>query len=119
MLRDLNDNVMTRIPHRREYDLWRANISEADFDAAVAAIQDWIADKDVFTSSFIPGNDWTGTPYEPLYQACGQSETQSGFFFGLIVWKVVMDDDDDEWRFKPAEKDNADPLGMTYWRETR
>jgi len=116
MLRDLNDKLMTHIPHRHEYDIWRRNISDGDFEAVVAAIRDWIDDKTVFTSSFIPGKNWMGTVYEPLYHACGRSETNSGFFFGLIVWKIVMEDENREWRFKPAEKDSGDPLGTTYWR---
>ena len=115
MLFDLNGNQMTYIPHKRDYDAWRARISDGDYDRAVEAIREYMADKDVFTSSYIPGPDWTDTPYQPLYHACGQSVQQSGFFFGLIVWIIVMNDDE-TWLFKPSDKEADDPLGMTYWR---
>jgi len=115
MLFDLDGNQMTRVPHKGEFDAWRTKIGNADYDLAVEAIKDRIDGKSVFTSSFLPGSDWMGTPFQPLYFACGQSEEQSGYFFGLIVWSIIMEDDD-EWVFKPSEKDDGDPLGTTYWR---
>jgi hypothetical protein len=118
MLFDLSGKQITHVPHKHDYDTWRSRISDADYDGAVAAIREYMAEKEVFNSGFIPGNDWTGTPYQPLYLACGQSFQQSGFFFGLIVWITVMDDPD-EWLFKPSDKDGQDPLGMSYWRKNQ
>jgi len=115
MLFDLDGNQMTRVPHKDQFDNWRTIIEDADYDRAVDAIKDRIAPVNIFTSSFLPGRDWTGTPFQPLYVACGKSVKQSGYFFGLIVWSIIMEDDD-KWVFKPSEKDDGDPLGTTYWR---
>lgn len=33
--------------------------------------------------------DWTGTAFEPIFEACGASEQQAGMFYGN-VWKMVF-----------------------------
>jgi hypothetical protein len=38
----------------------------------------------VVYSSAIPGKNWTGTPYQPIYNML-QDENQSRLFFGLLV----------------------------------
>ena len=122
MLYSLDDKEITDIPKRRqrEFNMWRSNLPDSDYEAVVEAINEYInaVDSDKpFVSSFIPGSDWTGTVYEPLYIACGRSVEQAGWFFGLIVWQVMIDHPE-EWVFKPADKD-GDILGTTYWRKNR
>lgn len=122
MLYSIDDKLITDIPRRRQADFnaWLSNLVDSDYDAVVDAINEYVdgvpPDKP-FVSSFIPGSDWTGTVYQPLYIACGQSEEQSGWFFGLIVWKVMIDREED-WMFKLADKED-DILGTTYWRRNR
>lgn len=118
MLFDLNGREVTHIPHKRDFDTWRSRISDSDYEKAVAAIGDYVEGRDIFTSGFIPGSDWTGTPYEPLYYACNQSVTHAAFFFGLIVW-ITMMKHDEEWVFKPSDRDAEDPHGVTYWKRNR
>lgn len=119
MLFSINDKRITDIPRRRQqqFNVWRSNLADSDYDAVVEAINEYVdavpLDKP-FVSSFIPGRDWTGTVYEPLYFACGQSEEQSGWFFGLIIWQVMIDHPE-EWVFKISDKED-DVLGTTYWR---
>jgi len=110
---------MKKIPHDEEFKKWRKKISAEEYRIAVDAIKELIKSKDgVFNSSHLPGKNWAGTPFEPLYRACGKSEQQSGYFFGLMVWEVMMELDD-KWFFKPTDKDSGDPLGKTYFRESK
>lgn len=118
MLFDLNGNEVKRLPHREQFEAWRNRISDEDYERAVEAIKMLIHDKGEFNSSFLPGSDWTGTAFEPLYEACGRNVTHAGYFFGLIVWSVVMEDED-AWVFKPSDKGEGDPLGTFYWRIDR
>jgi hypothetical protein len=60
--------------------------------------------------------DWIGTVYEPLYYARHQNQEHAGWFFGLIVWKALIERDD-AWYFKPSDKDGDDVLGTTYFRK--
>ena len=122
MLYSLDDKEITDIPKRRqrEFNMWRSNLVDSDYEAVVEAINtyvDAVPPDEPFVSSFIPGSDWTGTVYQPLYIACGQSEEQSGWFFGLIVWQVMIDHPEG-WLFKLADKED-DVLGTTYWRRNK
>ena len=122
MLYSIDDKEITGIPRRRlaDFKAWRDNLANSDYEAVVEAINKYVdavpPDKP-FVSSYIPGSDWTGTVYEPLYIACGQSVEQAGWFFGLIVWQVMIDHEE-EWVFKLADKED-DVLGTTYWRKNR
>ena len=123
MLFSIDSNEPIRsIPRRRQeqFNIWRRALDNSDYEAVVEAINEYVnavpQDKP-FVSSYIPGHDWTDTVYEPLYIACGRSIEQSGWFFGLIVWQVMIDHEE-EWVFKLADKED-DVLGTTYWRRNR
>lgn len=123
MLYSIDGKQIIDIPHRRQeqFDAWQKNLADPDYEAVVGAINayvDAVEPDKPFVSSYIPGHDWTGTVYEPLYIACGRSIEQSGWFFGLIVWQVMINRDD-KWYFKLADKDGDDVLGTTYWRKPR
>jgi hypothetical protein len=118
MLYSLDGVQVTSIPASRQADFaaWMQNLSPADYQRVRDAINAYADPRDVFVSSHIPGKDWIGTVYEPLYFACRQNQTHAGFFFGLIVWQTMIDRED-EWYFKPGERDANDVLGMTYFRK--
>lgn len=111
---------ITDIPARRRSDfrIWRGRLSDADYQAVVEEINrriDANGGRDVVVSSFLPGNDWTGTPFEPLYHACHEDIQASGWFFGLIMWQTIIDRDD-VWYFMKTEMPDREILGITYFR---
>ena len=121
MLFPIRGKRITDIPRRRQeqFNVWRSNLADSDYEAVIEKINEYVdavPPDEPFVSSFIPGSDWTGTVYQPLYIACGQSVEQSGWFFGLIVWQVMIDHEE-EWYFKLADKDSDDVLGARYWRK--
>jgi len=119
MLYDLNGSQPNREPHSSDFCVWRSRISDADYEAMVAAITAY-CDRhgEWFCSSWMPGNDSAiRAAFPALVAACAGSEEQSGLLFGNIVWRVLYDRND-HWYFKPANKKGGDPLGMTYWRKT-
>ena len=85
------------------------------YGKVVDAINQQVDANDVNTAGWMPGSDWTGTVYEPLYYACGKNEIQSGLFFGLIVFKVLMERTDYVWGFGRFEKDGVAIRSMTYF----
>ena len=103
------------LPHEASYDSWRKKLSQADYDRIVKTLNDKIDLSDINTSSWIPGNDWTGTVYEPLYHACGDDKEASGLFFGVLLFKLLMDRPDAVWGFGRYEKDGIPIRGMTYF----
>ena len=106
---------VTKLPHARDYARWRKNISDADYDKVEDANKQQDHANDDNTAGWMPGSDWTGTVYEPLYYACGKNEIQSGLFFGLIVFKVLMERTDYVWGFGRFEKDGVAIRSMTYF----
>ena len=101
-----------KLPHKKEYDNWRKHISDVDFQLIVDKINEQIDEKDVNTAGWMPGHDWTGTVYEPLYYACGRNTSHAGMFFGLIVFYVQMKRDDLVWGFGKYER-NGKAIGST------
>ncbi len=106
---------VNKLPHEKKYDCWMKNLSPADYVKIVDTLYDKIDLSDINTSSWIPGNDWTGTVYEPLYHACGNSKEASGLFFGVLLFKLLMDRQDAVWGFGRYEKDDIPIRGMTYF----
>ena len=108
------------LPHRSDYDHWSAQLNHIDpqaFQRICDELDRRFDARDVDTSSWIPGADWTGTIFDPIYRACEQDEVSAGLFFGLIVWQVVMDREDC-WSFGRYEKGGVPIRGMTYFRIT-
>jgi hypothetical protein len=106
------------VPHHADYQRWVTRLNHINPQALQRICHELdqrFDTQDVDTSSWIPGADWSGTVFEPLYLACGQDEVAAGLFFGLIVWHVVMDRDDC-WSFGRYEKGGIPIRGMTYFR---
>ena len=109
---------VTDIPHRTEYDIWRKRITDQEYNAIMAALNEKIQGDDIVTSSWIPGSDWTNTVYEPIYfKACRMNEDQAAMFFGLLLWEAVLNRPD-YWSFGRYEKDGNPIEGMTYFKLT-
>ena len=66
----------------------------------------------------MPGHDWTGTVFEPIYfKAARSSYEQSAKCFGLMVWEVFMERPE-RWASGKFEKD-GEPIGSrTYFQLT-
>ena len=103
---------INHIPHRQEFDAWMANLAPEGYDGVVEALSNIFDESEIQTSSFIPGDDWTGTPYEPIWHAVGHDMDRAALFFGLIVWRVVMEHPE-SWSFG-RYFDHIQ--GMTYFR---
>ena len=118
MLVDINTREsIDRIPHSREYDVWKTRLSQLDptaFGTIFNELNRRVSGSKVHTSSWIPGRDWRGTVFQPIYHACQDQETAAKFF-GLILWEV-MKKRDEAWSFGKYEKDGIPIKGLTYFR---
>jgi hypothetical protein len=94
MLIDIDTGkVIGRIPYLHEFDALRRRLSEAEFDAMVTRISELIdeAGSEIATAGWLPGSDWTGTPFEPIYAKAARGDfDRSAMFFGQLVWHTVM-----------------------------
>lgn len=109
------DKMVTKVPHKREFDRWKQKISAADYQKVVDEINRKVDANEINTAGWMPGSDWTGTVYEPLYEACGRNKEQAGMFFGLIVFETLMNRKDKTWGFGRYEIDGRAIRSMTYF----
>lgn len=106
---------VTSVPHKADFDKWMKKLSDEDYQSIADALNDKIDESDINTAGWLPGHDWTGTVFQPIYEACGQNQTQSGMFFGLIVFDLLMKREDKTWGFGRFEKDGKNIASMTYF----
>jgi len=128
MLYDIHKNKTESIPYLSDYKRWREQLSEADYEAIISALHQMMDEKIkqgresgkgvIFNSSYIPGADWEGTPYLPIWEACGRNEETAKLFYGLLVWKAVMTHSS-EWVYIRQESTGDKPIGLTYFERRR
>jgi len=120
MLYSIDTNsYITRIPHKSDYDRWKAGLAESECQAIYDELESLISDSEIETSSWIPGSNWAGTVYDPIYsKACQYDESASAKFFGLILWHVVMEHDE-VWSFGRYKLGEIPIEGLTYFRIDR
>lgn len=113
------DEEITEIPYKRDFDRWRSRLTDVEYQAIADELNSRIDKGEIHTSSWMPGNNWAGTVFDPIYQtACEQDENASAKCFGLFLWVVLMDHQDD-WAFGRYEKNGIPIHGLTYFRIDR
>jgi hypothetical protein len=70
---------ITTIPHEREYRIWTSRLREEDIDAITREFERLVDEsgKEVVTSSWLPGSDWSGTPFEPIYDTAARGDEEA------------------------------------------
>ena len=124
-----SDAPVKRIPHCEDYDTWKSRLTTQELDAINARFDELIgrdvaAGREVFTSSWLPGelssqgsHEWEW-PFHAIWEkACNQSWEQTGFCFGLLVWEHMMNRVED-WCFIKSQDGEIE--GTKYFlRRTR
>ncbi|MBI1248138.1 hypothetical protein GC197_09890 [bacterium] len=107
---------VTTIPHLTDYNNWRSRLDDPAFQTIYDNLFNLIDGNEIQTAGWIPGANWRGTDFWPIYdRACNRDVTASAKFFGLLVWQVVMDHPE-RWSFGRYEKDGVPIESMTYFR---
>jgi len=111
-----NARQIDSTPYRVDYDRWRAGLTDAEHDAIMLEIERRMGEKEIESASFIPGKDWTGTPFWPIYaSACNQDFDAARKFFGLLVWEYIRGREDC-WSFGRYDVRNVAVEGLIYFR---
>jgi len=107
---------ISHIPHESEYRTWIGRLSQQEFETIIEDLNQKVEGDEIHTSSWMPGADWSGTVFEPIYEkACRCNEEAAGMCFGLILWCILMKRED-VWGFGRYEKDGVPIKGMTYFK---
>ncbi|GMO69926.1 MAG: hypothetical protein Ta2A_18390 [Treponemataceae bacterium] len=113
---------ISTIPHKTDFDSFLKKISTSDYQKIVDKLNsvidtDKLKGSEIQTAGWIPGNDWSGTVYEPIENIFHNNKDASGKIFGITVWKVFMDRED-KWGFGRYSVKDTPIESMTYFGVT-
>jgi hypothetical protein len=103
-----------------KFRTWKSRLTARECDAINAEINrmvdaNKVKGKSIVTTSWLPGADWTNTPFEPIFaKAAKRSETQAAQCFGLFVQEVFLHRPE-TWTSEHFEKDGVPLTGRTYF----
>lgn len=110
-----SEKCLYYIPHKSDWDRWRNRLTDEEYAAIASELNSRIEGGTVHTSSWMPGSDWTGTVFDPIYQrACEQDPGASARFFGLILWEVMLRRPE-TWAFGRYKLKDIPIEGLTYF----
>jgi len=71
---------------------------------------------DIATAGWLPGSDWTGTAFEPIYTKAARGDfDRAAMFFGQLVRFAVMERPE-RWASGRYQLDGRDIGSRTYFR---
>lgn len=101
--------------HEPDFARWCSRMSQEEIRAIEDALNQKIAGDRIHTSSWMPGRDWTGTVYEPIYEKAARGDqSEAARCFGVFVWRAFADHPL-EWHFMRSESTEREISGMTYF----
>jgi hypothetical protein len=106
--------LIERIPHLAEYNEILSRLKQEEILDIKAEINIKVGIEEVKVSGWLPGSDWTGTPFAPIFVACKSNRELAGKIFGLFVWDVMMKRTDD-WSFIRGAKIGEVPIESTVY----
>lgn len=110
------DGKQIRTPSREPlFRSCRPQVSDEAYAAVLQEVHRYFDGRDTVVAGYIPGPDWTGEVWRPLYNACGRDPELTALFFGLIVWRAVQSRSD-AWRLWRIPCDDRELAGLTYFR---
>ena len=72
---------------------------------------------EIHTSSWMPGSDWSDTPFHPIWEkAAKKNEDLAAKIFGVLVWDVFRERPE-RWITGRFEKDGEPISGRTYFKD--
>jgi len=112
----MSGTPIARVPYEQEYRRFMSRLTAEEISAAKARLDGLIDGTEIQTAGWMPGKDWTGTPFQPIYEkAARYSEGTAARCFGLMVWEVFMERPE-KWTSGRFEKD-GEPIGSrTYFQ---
>jgi len=107
---------ITDVPYKATYKLFQDRLSIDEKQLIFDHLNRMIEGDEIHTAGWMPGADWSGTPFDPIYSKAAQCNHEiAGKIFGLIVWKVMMDRQE-KWGSGHYKKDGVPIQSRTYFR---
>ena len=82
---------ITKAPYPKSFKLLEDRLSPTELDEARAVLNAKIEGIEIHTAGWMPGADWTGTAFQPIYsKAALKNQELAAKLFGLLVWDVFV-----------------------------
>src|SRR3990172_11210331 len=110
--------AIDRVPFQRDFDTLRRRLSDEEFDAMVAGVNELIdaSGGEVATAGWLPGGDWRGTPFQPIYSKAAREDfDRSAMFFCQLLWYAIMGRPE-RWASGRYQVQGRDIGSRTYFR---
>ena len=105
-----------RLPHASEFAQSMSRMDASDLATIRAELNRLFATNEIQTAGWIPGNDWTGTIWSPIYHDAARGNYDiAARIFGLIVFDVAMRRPE-AWITGRFEKNGVAIRSLTYFR---
>ena len=113
----MSGKTLTKVPFEREYRDFLSRLTDEEIQAIRDHLNQMIEGDEIHTAGWMPGKDWTGTVFEPIYTKAARSSFEaSARCFGLMVWETFMLHPD-RWTSGRFEKDGKEIGSRTYFRD--
>jgi hypothetical protein len=112
----MTGNQIVQVPYQNDYRAFLSRMTAQEIAGIETALNQMIDGTEIQTSGWMPGKDWSDTPFDPVYQKAAHcNEDVAARCFGLMVWTVFMKRPE-RWTSGRFEKD-GEPIGSrTYIR---
>ena len=111
---------ITRIPHDKDNRQIINRLTASELLCITEEINKRVdavvgTQEELITSGWIPGHDWTGTVWEPIYTVSRNDIQRAGMVFGAIVFEVMMNRSEN-WSLGKYQVNGKDIGSTTYFR---
>jgi hypothetical protein len=107
---------VTAVYYQSEFRRWKRNMTAAEIAAVRDEIHRMLDSGPIHTTSWMPGSDWSGTPFDPIYwKGTRQDNVAAAKCFGFFVMECILEREE-PWGFGHYEKDGIPIKGRTYFR---
>lgn len=113
MLVSIDGKAKTRVAYKKDFEKRRKNLSDEDYIAIINELNKVVDGGDCHTSSWIPGRNWKGTVYEPIWHASRRNDEVAAMFYGQILYQVMIERPE-TWFFGKF----GHARGKTYFKQT-
>ena len=108
---------ITRPAHADTWRLIEKRLSKSEIDGIVEAIHAKIGEDDeIKVAGWMPGSDWTGTPFQIIYEKAGHHSFElAALMFGSLAWEAFIRHPD-EWLTTKTTFSGRDIENRVYFR---
>ena len=80
---------ITYIPHAGDWNTWRGRLTQEQWQAVRDELNTRITSGEVHTAGWMPGADWNGTSFQPLYDVACRGNAEAAALRTMLTWAVA------------------------------